>query len=264
MEQKWKSSVPPLVMELGQHYLLRRRKREERSWWKTAPCVLLSKSSSSSSSCVRDRLDPKENRQKINKSVEENANRCTMQNADPRKNLVKEPHTGGAAAEGARVVMIMCFPPFMWRNPTKKPNANQSGGVALLLLSSGSRCNQTNGGRATRTRSNKPRFALHRSATAPPAGRLEMDNVPSNGDSIEIVGGSHRGGFSFPFSFSFVFLILVQMICPTLCRARPCQRVAVFSKATAWVAFCLRVLPKGCLPSTSRFQKDAKTSNIYI
>lgn len=126
--------------------------KKEKSRWKPAPCVLLSKSSSSS---VRARLDPKERkrRQKIYKSEDENANRCTMQNADPGQNLAREPHTEGAGGGRRRIFFFSSSSSFLWRSPTKKPTlANQSGGVALLLLSPGSRCNQTNGDRATHAR----------------------------------------------------------------------------------------------------------------
>lgn len=140
-------------------------------------------------------------------------------NADPGKNLAKEPHAGGAAAAGARRRMVMmCFCSFLWRNLTKKPKANQSGGVALLLLSPGSGCNQTNGGRVTRARSNKARFAQHRSATAPPAGRLDMANIPCNGDNIEI---GDVGSVLFLFSLFFHLFVKFKFGQYVPCQALP-------------------------------------------
>lgn len=146
MEQKWKILSSAAGDGASATSFVEEEEEKEKSRWKPAPCVLLSKSSSSS---VRARLDPKERKRRKYKSEEENANRCTMQNADPGQNLAREPHTEGG---GWRRIFFFSSS-FLWRSPTKKPTlANQSGGVALLLLSPGSRCNQTNGDRATHAR----------------------------------------------------------------------------------------------------------------
>lgn len=148
MEQKWKILSSAAGAGASATSFVEEEEEKEKSRWKPAPCVLLSKSSSSS---VRARLDPKEGKRRqkyinLRKKMQIGA-RCKTRipGRTWRGSRTQKEEDG----EG----FFFFSSSFLWRSPTKKPTlANQSGGVALLLLSPGSRRNQTNGDRATHAR----------------------------------------------------------------------------------------------------------------
>lgn len=179
MEQKWKSSVPPLVMELRQHHLLRRRRRKKNPGGNPLRAYCFPRAAAAAASALGwIQKKEKEDKKNIYKSEEENANRCTMQNADPGQNLAREPHTEGAGGGRRRIFFFF----LSVAQPDQKTHTCQSERWCSTAAPLSGIEMQSNKWRSrdarTHARSNKPRFAQHRSATAPPAGRLDMANIP--------------------------------------------------------------------------------------
>lgn len=258
MEQKWKILSSAAGAGASATSFVEEEEEKEKSRWKPAPCVLLSKSSSSS---VRARLDPKEGkrRQKIYKSEEENANRCTMQNADPGQNVAREPHTEGG---GWRRIFFLFF--FLSvAQPDQKTHTCQSERWCSTAAPLSGIEMQSNKWRSSDARTHEATSRVLLSTAL--RLRHQQDDwiwqiFRTVAVTLKLVAFFNGMGFLFLFLSSFI-LRLFWNVAP-MCRVRPHQRVAVFSKAIVRATFCPSVLKKGGLqPLLPGLQKDAETSH---
>lgn len=122
MEQKWKSSVPPLVMELRQHHLLRRRRRKKNPGGNPLRAYCFPRAAAAASAIGWIQRKEKEDKKYINLRMKMQIGaRCktrilgrTWRGSRTQKEQEEEGEGFSSSSS------------FLWRSPTKKTHTCQS------------------------------------------------------------------------------------------------------------------------------------------
>lgn len=263
MEQKWKSSVPPLVMELRQHHLLRRRRRKKNPGGNPLRAYCFPRAAAAASALGWIQRKEKEDKKYINL-------RMKMQIGARCKTRIPGRTWRGSRTqkeqeeEGEGFFSFLFFFFLSVAQPDQKTHTCQSERWCSTAAPLSGIEMQSNKWRSSDARTHEATSRVLLSTAL--RLRHQQDDwiwqiFRTVAITLKVVAFFNGMGFLFLFLASFLLRLFLERG-PPMCRVWPHQRVAVFSKAIVRATFCPSVLPKGGLPPLSPgLQKDAETSH---